>query len=420
VYIVRLGDGKLIRYLEPGAAGSADMCDGSAGLKEEAGAIVESVQLLGEPSVPFGARQATVTSSAFIGDDRGRLWKIHMAGSDVTQWCLELYFDTLLAWDYPYDDCVNATCTPSSTCYHIDCCTGSASDKPCAGDANAPRNMDAPRITLLGAPTIAQNKQGKNVLVFGVGSMDSLATWSRSRIFSITEGGDSEVVDTDTDDTDPGITRTSPSVNWWIGDAIPSSNPPDGGADWTTWHTGLRTKMSGKQVNHTYTGAKGEDFFNVGEKLVGRPVVFNEVAYFTTFLPVSDPSVSDACNSGGSRIWGVDYEERKGENNVIEATYNTDDFGKLGVGANAAMFVETPYHGALLSGVKVVARPRCTTGLDYDVYELTAQKANPTYQQGSSQTVSASAITTVAQRLGTQATPLSRFVRFDSWSIVFE
>jgi hypothetical protein len=178
--------------------------------------------------------------------------------------------------------------------------------------------------------------------------------------------------------------------------------------------------MSGKQVNQSYTGEEGESFFNVGEKLVGRPVVFNEVAYFTTFLPVSDPTVSDACNSGGSRIWGVDYEDRQGENNVIETTYAGDDFGKMGDGTSMAMFVETPYHGALLSGVKVVARPRCTAGLDYDVYELTAQKANPAYQQGSSQTVSASAITTVAQRLGTNATPMSRFVRFDSWSIVFE
>lgn len=418
VYIVRMGDGKLIRYLEPGVAGSSDMCQDSPGLKEESDKVVESVQLLGEPSVPFGARRANVTRSAFIGDDRGRLWKIHMAAPDPADWCLELYFDTLLAWDYPYEDCVDPTCTAAAGCHHIDCCSGSALDKPCAGDPDAPRNMHAPRITLLGAPTIAQNQQGKNILVFGVGSMDSLATWSRTRIFSITEGGHSEVVDTDTDDTDPGITRYSPSVNWWMGD--PLTGEPLGDSDWTTWHGELRAKLNGKQVSHTYTGLKNESFFNVGEKLVGRPVVFNEVAYFTTFLPVSDPSVGDACNSGGSRIWGVDYEDREGENGVIETTYETDDFGKMGNEAGAAMFIEDPYRGALLSGVKVVARPRCSPGLDYDVYELTAQKANPTYRQGTAQTVSSSAISSVTQKLGVKATPMTRFVRFDSWSIVFE
>ena len=58
--------------------------------------------------------------------------------SDVNpdNWCMEIYFDSLVAWHFPYEDCwprhpgdVNdpfSTCTPMATCYHDDCCVGGA------------------------------------------------------------------------------------------------------------------------------------------------------------------------------------------------------------------------------------------------------------------------------------------------------
>lgn len=182
--------------------------------------VIEGAQLIGEPVVPFGSRTLRVATEAFIGDDRGRLWMIDMADTNPDNWCLRLYFDTLLSWHYPYEDCwprdaTNpsdpvSTCSypPGTPCYHDDCCTGVATPAKCAADADAPRNMNAPRVMLIGAPTIAQDENDSSVILFGTGQYDGLSSWNRNRIFSLTD----EIL------TDSNQKKYhNAKINWWLG-----------------------------------------------------------------------------------------------------------------------------------------------------------------------------------------------------------
>lgn len=427
VYIVRLADGKLIRYLRPGALGDADMCESSsAGLKEDPDdedAVIESAQLLGEPVIPFGADMITSTNEAFIGDDRGRLWRIDMTDTDPEKWCLSIFFDSMLAWDYPYEDCDlsctppegQSCCSPSDICHHEDCCTGFTQGKSCAVDPDAPTNMDAPRTMIVGAPTIAENKEGKNVIVFGTGQYDGLSSWNRNRIFSVTH--DTESVELEAEDTDtPTTTVKVPVINWWIGDDLVAV----GDEDWTPWHVQVRAKLAAKQVKHDFTGISGESFWNIGEKLVGAPVVFNEVAYFTTFVPIESADLKDACEAGGSRIWGVDFNRQKGPNGVAETSFEEDDFGRF-TDENGEHSMFRWFPDELLSGVRVVSRPRCTEGFDTDVFELAVQKAQKDFKQYDNKQVPSDAIQTQREPLAQGGNLLEiSILRFDSWAIIFE
>ncbi len=375
VYVVRLADGRLIKYLDP--KNSDHICEYSDGITAD-----EHAQLLGEPVLPYGARSLKVAERLFIGDDRGRLWMVDMADEDADEWCLSLYFDTLLSFQYSYDDCGY----PS----------------------------------FVSPPTIAEAQEGADrstVLIFGTGQYDQLSDMTCNRIFSLT----------DTITTENNLTFHEPRVNWWIGTDFPESGDiqtqmPDS----DTWR---RLDIYNMMINETHVDFDGyigatEDFFSVGEKHIGRPIVFDEMVYFTTFIPIDDPSTNgDACQSGRSRIWSVDFNNRNGQNidtgiddDDWETMYTANDFGGFRDGVNTAMFIEYP--GELLTGVNIVRRPECVTASGDPLFKIVAQKADPGYNPAQP-APGARPIQTIEVPMRKRGGMPKTAVRFDSWTIVF-
>lgn len=472
VYIVRLGDGKVLKYLEPMGAGETwldgteHICKPIAnsggggnvhtpiGLMHNAAAnaglghYFDGAQLVGKPVVPFGTRGLKVTTEAFIGDDRGRIWLIDMHDKDPANWCLEIFFDTMLSWNYPYQDCTESVCdvngencvssatmtsicAPNPTgCFHDDCCTGTYKN---ACDPTLARNMNAPRAMILGAPAAATDEKNRPVLIFGTGQFDDLTSWSRNRVISVT---DDITVYSAGDASDPDLrVYHKPIVNWWIGDSVLADDLPgkanaeitfDSAIDdqsafqtayvGVTGNPGFIPQLTARQIpDGTYptSGTAGDPrlFWNVGEKMIGRPVVFDGVAYFTTFVPLNDSGDDDWCGDISSRIWAVSYnlpytDARKGE------------FGKFWDATNSAWVPFKDFPGEVLSGVQVVKEPSCDdTGLE--TFVLLAQKVNAGASLAPGTKPPADVVGIHKLAISPQGGRPIISVRFDSWSLVF-
>lgn len=163
----------------------------------------------------------------------------------------------------------------------------------------------------------------------------------------------------------------------------------------------------------------------MGEKLIGKPVVFDEVAYFTTFVPIEDPTLEDACDTGTSRIWAVNYNAKVGENSDdFDFNVKTDFTNPLN--SSFGYFVEDDkkrlyknYPGDVLSGVQVVREPQCDASGE-EVFKLLVQKANKDVLPSGEGAPGVNAIDVVDEPLPKNASISVSQVRFDSWSIVFE
>ncbi|MDD5309971.1 MAG: PilC/PilY family type IV pilus protein, partial [Deltaproteobacteria bacterium] len=428
VYIVRMADGKLIRHLMPGvaAAGNKDICkDENNAVKAEYGLFAgEGAQLVGEPAIPFGTQTMKITTEAFMGDDRGRLWMIDMSDPLPENWCLRRYFDTLLSYHYPYQDCFTSPdpdpCDdPPETyavdmCYHDDCCAGGDHGQKCTYTT-----LKAPRSPILSAPTMAQDKDGVNHIIFGTGMYDGLATLSRNRIFSLKDELGAKPSNL------AQMYHKAPVINWWIGDWLVdnSKQPPvsavPSALQWIHYAMSA-TGDSATQIDisGTWDETGGAWFFNVGEKLVGKPIVFDQVAYFTTFVPVYPPD-GDACRSGGSRIWGVQFDNRNGTNGEWETEVDENDFGQFPYdpAANSYKFF-TWAPGDLLSGASIVRRPQCYA--PGEMFQIVVQRANPAFNPRQPPQGQVPAIQTVSHPIPKNAGIGVTRVRFDSWSLVFE
>ncbi|MCP4197497.1 MAG: hypothetical protein GY762_10155 [Proteobacteria bacterium] len=431
VYIVRLGDGHLIRYLDPG--NEDDICQYtnaanntfSIGLERETisgiDTLKEGAQLLGEPVVAGGSRTIDFATEAYIGDDRGRLWIVDFSDEDESKWCLSIYFDTLVSWHFPYQNCIDSSCVEEDLTDfpYDDRCVNPPTPGLCPSD-NLYRNMKGPRVMIMGAPTIAMSadpvtQELNPVLVFGTGQYDGLTAWNRNRIFSISDkyvNGHHEA-----------------ELNWWIGDlgeeksktAFPTVQGSEFPPTNQSWYTATQTSMADKHVTFTYANnntAYPTYFYNPGEKLIGRPTVFDEVAYFTTFVPMEDAysDKQDACEAGSSRIWALDFNA----DGAAHGTNTGEDPGNSPFGkfiaeedGDTTMFVDYP--GYLLSGTQVVRRPDC--GLGCMVFELVAQRPVPLQ---SDQTAAAIPLAIVRKTISSGGGVGMAQVRFDSWSIVFQ
>ncbi|MCP4676596.1 MAG: hypothetical protein GY854_14000 [Deltaproteobacteria bacterium] len=427
VSIVRLGDGQLIRHFDPGVL--ADLCD-TNGTPMGNLQTDESAQLIGEPTVIHGTMNLRQAREVLIGDDRGRIWMIDMDPEDgplddfdPDKWCLRMYFDTMIAWHYPYEDCVPrigpnppvSTCTEDPTCFQEDCCNGEASVDKCGTSTTAPRNMNGPRVMILGAPTVAMDDQNKPVIVFGSGQYDRLSSWNRNRIFSLTDVR--EVVG--------GKNTHTPKINWWIGDARVTGWEGEAPVDalYNPWLIGIHDEMENTHVDWDgiIEGAPFPQYFwNVGEKLVGRPAIFDGIAYFTTYVPIENAAtVTNACDAGSSRVWGVHFNY----NMITDAWIDFSDvhdtqFGAFEVSGERRMYHDYP--GELLSGVQVVARPQCDN-FAQPPFSLVVQSANQdaSFPRGAPVPVDAVQSKEIQISKGLGSAKISQ-ARFDSWSIVFE
>jgi len=415
VYIVRAADGHKIKYLDP----VLDNCDYDTLSNAEKDELV--AQMVGEPAIPGGGtRAANVTDEAFLGDDRGRLWRIDMSDKDPDEWCLEMFFDTLLKNHYEYKDCQtggNACCDSKMVDPANSCSSGEidqfANDndlgiEACTGQPCVSVGYPFPRTPIVNAPTIVQDENRNNVIIFGTGQIDNLEALDHNRIFSLTEIVSYTVGAAGSDST---TSNSEPEINWWLGEAIPADakdpeNYFDGKLD--TWNT----DMPGKRLTDGIvpgTQVMGSHPLNMGEKLLGKPTVFNKVAYFTTFMPldVSDMSSLDACNSGGSKLWGVNYTDAS----------TTALFKQLKweEGGSTKTEAYKEYPGELLTGSKIVRRPSCSGDA---AFQLVAQKANPN-ASSSGATSSTPKVVTAKITLQPGSNKTFTTVAIDSWSLVF-
>ena len=115
------------------------------------------------------------------------------------------------------------------------------------------------------APVGALNQEGELVLIVATGDTDNLTTLGTNKIVSITEKV--------TYDATGQVVRVEPHLNW--------------------------------ELAFGETEIDGEIIGNQGERVTGSPVIFNEVVYFTTFVPHEDPE--DCCTLGYGRLWGIHY-----------------------------------------------------------------------------------------------------------------
>lgn len=152
------------------------------------------------------------------------------------------------------------------------------------------------------APAIALNRLGQLVIVYGVGNVEDLEGRSKtSFVVSLTENFKLNL--------DDSVTATA-NLNW--------------------------SKVFASGGNST------------GEKLTGKPIIFNSVAYFPSFVPDSP----EVCEYGWGRVYGVDFEAS--DNNGPKAVVDLDADGTEDVYADFA-----PATG--IFGVEVAARPACIT-----------------------------------------------------------
>ncbi len=337
LYIVAAKTGTLIRKLDPefpaelGCAGSPD-CSAHPEC---------CAQLISNP-VGFGSMAGLVTTRAFVGDDRGRLWRADMAAADPADWHLTLFF--------PDPD-------------------------PFTDDPAAPYLTAEPVENPIG---LAVDEDGKLIVLFGTGNVDDLPGMGQNYLFSLTEEY--------TWDATNSLYIGKAKFNW--------------------------------QIN-----------FQQGEKLLGQPIVFDKVAYFSTFIPYSDDE--DYCIIGEGRIWGVHYnmaDPNLDGTALAGWTVSTqpavsDDFAQLdqdGVeGGDKDLYMS--YDNTLISGLTIIQRPSCleidmASGVDFgmgqqEVYELVAQVSGPGgTHQGNQQTP------TITMRIPSPS--LRSFA--DSWGSVIE
>ncbi|MBN2801703.1 MAG: hypothetical protein JXR91_01280 [Deltaproteobacteria bacterium] len=429
VYIVRVVDGRLERYLKPDV--DTDLCDPDSLMFESnlypvpstgAKPLAKVAQLVGQPIVPNGIRTGKVADEAFIGDDRGRVWRIDMSSKDPADWCLEVFFDTMLAEHFPYKDCLNSTASTPGTskcCDEKDSSVGNSCSQSdidafmtdanigiddCTGAACTTPNFPFPRIMMLAPPTIVQDEDRNNILLFGTGEIDGLATINHNRVFSVT------VTPTITVGADTAsVSRSLPTINWWLGEDI--SDYPVGKHTNTSDGLGyIEAQMYPSSGNTLAPSIVSTyfDYWGIGEKMLGRISVFDKTAYFVTFTPLEKSTAADyldACNGGGSKIWGVNFNDLA-------------DFPKLpdesGLGGPDVSYYERD--NQLLTGLRLVRRPGCegTEG-----FVLMVQKAQPPAGQSANPGTSdnAAPITSETISISGGNRGFTR-VGIDSWSIV--
>ncbi|MCK9523289.1 MAG: PilC/PilY family type IV pilus protein [Proteobacteria bacterium] len=433
VYVVTAATGKLLRYLKTTV--EDDLCDPDQAMlnsnlfnyhtDDDKKNYVRTAQLVGEPVVVNSLASGTVSTEAFIGDDRGRIWRMDMSSTDPADWCLDLYFNTLIAEHYPYQDCMNTTgALGSSRCcvlkdndvlssctegeidiflgddeYAIDACTGT----PCP-------NVDYPfpRVPILSAPTLVQDEERNTVLLFGTGQIDGLETLNRQRVFSLTVKPE---IQHDAVNKTTAMKHKSPIINWWLGEPISAGTLPLGPQPTGSGSLGEIEAAMLSDSPTTYASDSDSatfKFFGLGEKMLGRISVFDEVAYFTTFTPLDKDMYLDACEAGGSKIWGVNYND-------------PTDFPKMpdidGSDPDALVaYIERP--GELLTGARIVRRPSCQGA---EGFTLMVQKVRPnaTTSPPSGKADNQAMVTSESVRIQSSGVGFAQ-VAIDSWALVFD
>ncbi|MBI5485855.1 MAG: hypothetical protein HY905_00835 [Deltaproteobacteria bacterium] len=241
-------------------------------------------------------------------------------------------------------------------------------------------------------PAIALDRDNRLVIVYGTGDIDDTGRMDENYVVSVTERIEF--------DSGAGKYIGRAYHNWTL---CPLDN-------------GSTTCLDLDSIPRAQDKAMQD-----GEKLTGVPIVFNNTAYFSTFVPLSDPA--DACQMGEGRIWGVkfDYVD-KAETDDVGDWSGLDEDGII-PGGTQHLFVA--FDETYVAGLTVLQRPSCfdpsvgsppMPGLgssSHEVFEIVAQVSQrqpgggqPAYQQVPSVTI----------RIPTP--PIINYA--DSWGAVFE
>lgn len=239
----------------------------------------------------------TFLTRCYVGDSAGRLWKLEIGSASRSSWTMTMFYD-------PYD---------------MD-----GMDIPLNDPIRAPV-YEAPAISL--TPTT-----NEPVIVYGGGDVDDLLNMTQKAfIVSITDTVTSSVPAPPLPWSDDLCFRAlgggqfnGPKLNW---------------KDFLGYDSSL-TLIPGEPA---------------GIRLMGQPIIYGGVTYFTTYIPQAD----NACSMGAGRVYGLDYVLTDGAGDVPRPRlpdesdpYTYEPYQVIGC-------AETP---AVPYGVQVASRPSCIGG----------------------------------------------------------
>lgn len=303
LYIVRASDGELIRWLFPTSAstGGHVNCSVAGGVPDCNYTAGWDCQFTGTP-LALGSLPGDVTTRIFAGDADGRLYRADLRSANPAEWSLRLFFDF---------------------------------------DNGEP---------IYEAPAAAPDARGLVTLVVGTGDPDYLEGRPTNRMASITETFGFDASGNLNPDT--CATRWPVVSGGFLGDAANIRpgycvNPLQGVFPWVNW---VIQFDPGWSLPEARTG----DFdvpMQVGERLLGWPVVFDEVAYFSTFVPSTDPD--DCCSPGRGRIWGVHFTGD--DPNATNDVYRPPTTAEPTPSTEIALLPEN----SIAFGVSLVRQPSC-------------------------------------------------------------
>jgi len=239
----------------------------------------------------------TFLTRCYVGDSAGRLWKLEIGSASRSAWTMTMFYD-------PYDM--------------------EGMDIPLNDPIRAPV-YEAPAISL----TSTTNEP---VIVYGGGDVDDLLnTAQKAFIVSITDT----------------VTSTIP-------------NPPSPWDDDLCFRSLGADQFNGPKLNwKSFLGYDSSLAIIPGEpagiRLMGQPIIYGGVTYFTTYIPQAD----NACSMGSGRVYGLDYVLTDGAGDVPRPRlpdesdpYTYEPYQEIGC-------AETP---AVPYGVQVASRPSCIGG----------------------------------------------------------
>lgn len=326
LYIVRASDGRLIRWLTPNVDDIECQVDGDGEPECDYDPAVHDCQIVGTP-LALGSLPGDMTTRVYVGDSQGRLYRADLSSENPADWTLDPFFDL-------FDD-------PEE---------GVATD----------------RQPIFEAPAAAIDHRGLVTLVFGSGDPDDLQNRPINRLASITEMYDNETslaLAERGGSTDQGETC---HLSWsdvyrrddWGGQEFvmprACAGPDLTVFPWANWLVELDPDSTPDDANLNGPVDIGPRApFVVGERMLGAPVIFDSVAYLTTFVPSSD--LVDCCSPGHGRILGIHYI---GDTNP-DTLSDTDDVFRSRENREASVEIHEMGDNEFAFGVSVVRRPSC-------------------------------------------------------------
>lgn len=300
VVVIRLDTGEKLAEFKSGNSNVDNSCTG-------AGNLIDA-DMVGNVAC-YSTFQGTFMSRCFMGDAAGRLWRLEIGSIGVPDWNLTLFYD-------PY-----ASITP------------------------VPALDSAIRSPVYEAPSIAvAGRKNQLVVLYGSGEMDSLDCTTeqalrRDFVVSLLESVEDyplaiEPLRTCSPWNDSACRKIFAAKARQIGPSV-------------IWKKFLGYTSS----LILESGAKP------CERMMGPPVIFSSVAYFTTFTPDLDVP----CSPGIGKLYGTAFDRHDETANCATLLPRLPDPNDP-TGYVLSERIGTATTGAIPYGLTIVTRPACSAG----------------------------------------------------------